>query len=77
MPLTFRNFVNRINMHVKMIDTLPKDPIILLGYINTKLRDDYSSLALLCDDLNVDESELKARLAAIGYTYDSSLNKFI
>ncbi len=77
MPLTFRNFVNRINKHVKMIDTLPKDPIILLGYINTKLRDDYSSLALLCDDLNVDESELKARLAAIGYTYDSSLNKFI
>lgn len=60
-----------------MIDSLPKDPIILLSYINTKLRDDYSSLALLCDDLNVDEKELVAKLASIGYTYNQQLNKFV
>ena len=36
---------------------LPKDPIILLGYINTKLRDFYSSLDLLCDDMEVSEQE--------------------
>ncbi|HJB69908.1 MAG TPA: DUF4250 domain-containing protein, partial [Candidatus Flavonifractor avistercoris] len=30
---------------------LPKDPVILLSVINTKLRDFYPSLDALCDDL--------------------------
>ncbi len=30
---------------------LPQDPVILLSYINTRLRDSYSSLEALCDDL--------------------------
>lgn len=58
-------------------DTLPHDPIILLSFVNTKLRDQYRSLDELCDDLNVNADELKARLATVGYTYDPSLNKFI
>ena len=33
---------------------LPKDPVILLSVINTKLRDFYPSLDALCDDLQVD-----------------------
>lgn len=58
-------------------DTLPHDPIILLSFINTKLRDDYPSLDALCDDLNVEAGKLKAKLAAIGYVYNPALNKFI
>lgn len=58
-------------------NSIPNDPIILLSYINTKLRDDYPSLAALCDDLNIDEPTLKAKLATIGYVYDPKLNKFI
>ncbi|MER2055881.1 MAG: DUF4250 domain-containing protein, partial [Clostridia bacterium] len=27
---------------------LPKDPVILLSYVNTKLRDEYVSLQELC-----------------------------
>ncbi|WP_347493503.1 DUF4250 domain-containing protein [Ruminococcus sp. HUN007] len=38
---------------------LPNDPAILLSVINTKLRDQYSSLAALCDDLDVSEDEIK------------------
>ena len=38
---------------------LPNDPMILLSYINTKLRDYYSTLDLLCDDLNVNREELE------------------
>ena len=59
------------------IDTLPTDPFILLSFINTRLRDRYSSLDALCDDMNVSRSDIEARLGAIGYVYDSSLNKFI
>jgi len=58
-------------------DSLPNDPIILLSFINTKLRDNYKSLAELCDDLNADASRIQAKLAAVGYVYDPKLNKFI
>ena len=56
---------------------LPKDPIILLGYINTKLRDFYSSLDLLCDDMEVSEQELNKTLEDIGYHYDRGHNQFV
>lgn len=56
---------------------IPNDPMILLSFINTKLRDDYKSLDLLCDDLQIDKTELEAKLSTIDYKYDPDLNKFI
>ena len=56
---------------------LPQDPYMLLSYVNMKLRDAYPSLVALCDDLGADEGALCAALAAIGYTYDEKLNRFI
>ena len=53
------------------------DPNILLSYINTKLRDFYSSLDSLCDDLDLDKKELEEKLASIGYYYDIDRNTFI
>ncbi|MBP3325247.1 MAG: DUF4250 domain-containing protein [Coprococcus sp.] len=57
--------------------SLPKEPIMLLSFVNTKLRDNYSSLELLCDDLNVEQSRIIDALAAINYSYDKKLNRFI
>lgn len=57
--------------------SLPKDPMMLLSFVNTKLRDNYSSLDLLCEDLNVDQSRIIDALAAIDYSYDKKLNRFI
>ena len=37
---------------------VPNDPVILLSFLNTKLRDHYSSLSALCDDLEQDEAVL-------------------
>lgn len=56
---------------------LPQDPVILLGVINTKLRDFYSSLDLLCEDLDVSKSELVEKLASIGYSYSKERNQFV
>ena len=56
---------------------LPKDPVILLSYINTKLRDDYASLDALCDDLQTDRAEIENTLSAIDYQYSAELNKFV
>ena len=55
---------------------LPNDPMILLSYVNTKLRDEYDSLAALCEDLDLDEAALKERRAAVGFVYDAGRNRF-
>lgn len=57
--------------------SIPKDPVILLSWVNTKLRDSYSSLDALCDDLNIRPGDITTPLAAIGYTYDSQHNRFV
>ncbi|EGA96091.1 hypothetical protein HMPREF9474_00019 [ [[Clostridium] symbiosum WAL-14163] len=41
---------------------IPQDPIICLSYVNTQLRDFYSSLDLLCDDLMINRDELVKKL---------------
>lgn len=56
---------------------IPKDPVMLLSYINTQLRDFYPSLGELCSSLSINQEELTEKLAAINYHYDSQLNKFI
>ena len=56
---------------------LPKDPCILLCIINTKLRDFYSSLDALCDDLDESINSIKEILSTINYYYDEDINQFI
>ena len=52
------------------------DPVMLLSFINTKLRDEYSSLNSLCNDLSLDEEFLKDKLKNIGYEYNIDINQF-
>lgn len=56
---------------------IPKDPVMLLSFINLKLRDFYSSFEALCDDLDVDGSEIINKLAGIDYHYDAEKNQFV
>lgn len=56
---------------------IPNDPMMLLSYINTKLRDEYKNLSELCDDLEIQQSELTAKLSSIDYIYNEELNRFI
>ncbi len=55
---------------------LLQDPYILLSFINTKLRDEFSSLDALCDGLDADQAELVSRLSGAGYAYDPDTNQF-
>lgn len=56
---------------------IPKDPVMLLSFVNLKLRDYYKSLEQLCEDLDVDREELAAKLKGIDYHYDAKRNQFI
>ncbi len=55
---------------------IPKDPYMLLSFINTKLRDEYHSLEDLCKSMNIDQIELEDKLSGIDYTYVRESNRF-
>lgn len=56
---------------------IPKDPVMLLSFVNMKLRDYYGDLESLCDMFNLDQKELEEKLAGINYHYDREQNQFI
>ena len=56
---------------------LPKDPYILLSFVNARLRDQYEDLADLCASLDVDANTLCRTLAGVDYHYDPVHNQFI
>lgn len=56
-------------------NTIPNDPMILLSFVNTKLRDFYPSLDKMCDDLGCSKEEIESKLSAIDYKYNAELNK--
>lgn len=54
----------------------PKDPFILMSWVNMKLRDFYPSLDSLCEDLEINRQELEKTLYDAGFEYNDSQNKF-
>ena len=56
---------------------LPKDPVMLLSFLNLKLRDFYKSDEEMYDDLELDRKETEEKLAGIGYSYDKERNQFV
>ncbi len=55
---------------------LPKDPVILLSYVNTQLRDFYPSLDEFCGAFRLEKETIEEELKAIGYVYDAAENRF-
>lgn len=56
--------------------SLPKDPVMLLSVVNTKLRDYYSNLEEFAKAEGVTKEEIIQRLAKINYFYDENHNRF-
>ncbi len=59
-----------------MNTNLPSDPLILLSFVNTQLRDFYPSLDDFCTTFQLDETELQTKLSVIDYAYDAATNQF-
>jgi hypothetical protein len=55
---------------------IPNDPVMLLSFVNMKLRDKYSNLEVLCEDLDIEQNELSEKLALIDYHYNREKNQF-
>lgn len=56
---------------------IPNDPMMLLSFLNMKLRDFYPDLNALCQDLELDKDAIVDKLATIDYHYDAVLNRFV
>ena len=56
---------------------LPNDPVILLSFLNTKLRDVYKNIDELCDDLGVNKNDIINKMKMIDYEYSEKTNQFI
>ena len=54
---------------------IPRDPIILLSFVNLKLRDFYGNLDDLCEDLEIDRNEVETILKQAGFEYNDELHK--
>lgn len=58
------------------MDYINMDSNMLLSIVNMKLRDMYDSLKSLCDDLDISEKSLTAKLEEAGYEYIKDINQF-
>ncbi len=56
---------------------IPKDPMMLMSFLNTQLRDNYSSFEDLCGAYDLDAEEIREKLSAIDYHYDVDRNQFV
>ena len=56
---------------------IPKDPVMLMSFLNTQLRDNFDSLDELCAVYDLDKAEISRKLDAIDYHYDSTRNQFV
>ena len=64
-------------MAANMITNLPKDPMILLSVVNTKIRDQYHTLDALCEDMQIEKNDIIEILKGIDYEYDESRHQFV
>ena len=56
---------------------IPNDPVMLLSFVNLKLRDFYSDLDDMCEDLDISKEELVQKLESIDYHYNAERNQFV
>lgn len=59
------------------IDKIPNDPVMLLSFVNTSLRDDGINLDEFCKKFMISKADVEEKLDKLGYTYNNELNKFI
>ena len=56
---------------------IPRDPVMLLSYVNTQLRDYYESLEALCSCRGIQKEDLLKKMEQIDYHYSVVQTKFI
>lgn len=58
------------------MDELPKDPFMLLSWVNLKLRNQYPSPDELCKAFDIDRAALEQPLHDAGFEYLPEVNQY-
>ena len=58
------------------MSSIPNDPMMLMSFINMKLRDFYPDLDTLCEDMDIDKGQLLEKLTSAGFEYSPENNRF-
>ncbi len=58
-------------------DSLPNDPVMLMSFLNTQLRDHYPSLEALAEAYEFQVEDIVTKLKSIDYEYDAKTNQFV
>lgn len=58
------------------MEILPKDPVMLMSFVNMKLRDEYMTLEDFCNSYSLDKSKLKAEMENAGFTWMPGIRQF-
>ena len=56
---------------------IPDDPVMLLSYVNTQLRDFYPDFAGFCAEKGIDPEAVTETLRSIDYEYARMLNRVV
>lgn len=56
---------------------IPKDPVMLLSFVNTQLRDECNNLNDFCKKYDISQEMITLKLNEIGYFYSKAINKFV
>ncbi len=55
---------------------MPNNPMMLLSFVNTMLRDEFETLDELCASYMVEKKDVIEKLAAVGYEFDEENRRF-
>lgn len=58
------------------MNEMPKDPMMLMSFVNMRLRDNHLTLDEFCKDMDISRSELENKMAEVGFEYNPEANKF-
>ena len=59
------------------MEKIPNDPVMLLSFVNMKLRDFYNSPEALCEAMEVSLEDIVGKLKSIDYEFDPERNQFV
>lgn len=60
-----------------MYEKIPNDPVMLLSFINTQLRDTYEDFDAFVTAFQADKNAILEKMDLIDYAYDEATNQFI
>lgn len=58
------------------MEAMPSDPVMLMSFVNMKLRDEYATLEELCASCGIEEEALKKTLSSAGFDWMPEAGQF-